>query len=156
MQKIVEISDYEIERGKPMPSNNHSLIQVKIILALAKYQIQFNIHSELTFELNMERFTPDVSLMPKQALDVQHDVIAIDTAPITAIEILSPTQILGDLIIKMQKMIDNGTQSVWIIIPPTKTVYIFNNKKEQSTFLEGNIIDKATGVEIAMDALFVA
>ncbi|MDX2191682.1 MAG: Uma2 family endonuclease, partial [Bacteroidota bacterium] len=92
----------------------------------------------------------------KQPIDFQHDIIVFPTPPITAIEILSPTQILGDLFIKMQKLIDLGTQSVWIIIPPTKTVYIFNSKKEQSTFLEGTITDKATGIQVEMDALFEA
>ncbi|MDX2189393.1 MAG: Uma2 family endonuclease, partial [Bacteroidota bacterium] len=112
MQKIVEISDYEIERGKPMPSNIHSIIQSNLIFLLKSfYKKTYNIHSELTFEVNMERFTPDISLLPKQPIDFQHDIIVFPTPPITAIEILSPTQILGDLFIKMQKLIDLGTQS---------------------------------------------
>ena len=33
----VAISDYELERGKPMPSRNHSLIQIRLSYLLTKH-----------------------------------------------------------------------------------------------------------------------
>jgi len=86
--------------------------------------------------------------------DMTFDEIRVAQAPALTIEILSPTQALGDLLIKMKKNIDHGVKSVWIILPETKTVYIYNHKKEQSTFIEGAIVDKELGIEIKMEELF--
>ncbi len=47
-----EISDYELERGKPMPSENHSAIQLNIGFELkTKYRNQFRFMSELNIEV---------------------------------------------------------------------------------------------------------
>ena len=153
--RVIEISDYELERNKPMPSKFHSIIQSDLIFLLKMYfRDRFDIFSKLEIELNHDRSVPDVSIFPKGQLDMTFDEIRVAQAPALTIEILSPTQALGDLLIKMKKNIDHGVKSVWIILPETKTVYIYNHKKEQSTFIEGAIVDKELGIEIKMEELF--
>ncbi|PSR01993.1 MAG: hypothetical protein BRD47_04455, partial [Bacteroidetes bacterium QS_8_68_28] len=63
------LSDYEKERGKPLPSFNHGTIQALVIGELLKHRDEFSIVSELSLELprgeageNGEplRVTPDI------------------------------------------------------------------------------------------------
>lgn len=153
--RVIEISDYELERGKPMPSKIHSIVQSKLLFLLNMYHgMRFDIFSELEIELNFQRSVPDISLYPKGQLDMSFDEVRVTQAPSLTIEILSPTQALGDLLIKMKKNIDQGVKSVWIILPETKTVYVFNHKKEQSTFIDGSIVDHESDIKIKMKELF--
>ena len=45
------LSDYERERGKPMPSKNHSVAQFRLIVALSRYSSDFSILPELNLKL---------------------------------------------------------------------------------------------------------
>ena len=42
------ISDYERERGKPMPSKAHGYTQLNLIIALAEFRDRYTIFSGLT------------------------------------------------------------------------------------------------------------
>ena len=42
------LSDYERERGKPMPSKAHGYTQSNLIIALAEFRTRYTIFSELT------------------------------------------------------------------------------------------------------------
>jgi len=47
------LSKYEIERGKPIPSLNHGIIQSNLCFAiLAKYRKEYSVISELSVELD--------------------------------------------------------------------------------------------------------
>lgn len=154
--RVIEISDYELERNKPMPSKFHARIQTRLIVIISKfYDNIFDIFSELEIELNYERSVPDISLFFKGQIDFTFDEIRVPQTPVLTIEILSPTQALEDLLIRMRKNIDNGVKSVWIVLPETKTVFVFNHKKQQSTFIQDSIIDKELEIKINMDELFV-
>ena len=72
------LSDYERERGKPLPSFNHGTIQALVIGELLKHRDEFSIVSELSLELprgeageNGEplRVTPDICVYPKKDVD---------------------------------------------------------------------------------------
>ena len=81
-------NQYELERGKPMPSTNHSQIQTNIVLALAKYRKEFSFFTELNLELTSGRAVPDVCIYPKIAINWRKDVLRRPDAPIIAVEIL--------------------------------------------------------------------
>ncbi len=56
----VELSDYEIERGKPMPNRIHGTIQLKLgALFYAQYAAQFQFVSELSLATTPPT-TPDL------------------------------------------------------------------------------------------------
>ncbi|MEQ1743781.1 MAG: hypothetical protein ABMA02_00005 [Saprospiraceae bacterium] len=45
-------SDYEIERGKPMPSFNHGTIQANLLVALInRFRVKFRFTSETSLDL---------------------------------------------------------------------------------------------------------
>jgi|GEM_PF-3389664 len=48
-----QLSEYEIERGKPVPSLNHGIIQSNLCFTiLAKYRAEYSVISELSVELD--------------------------------------------------------------------------------------------------------
>ena len=52
---------YEEERGKPMPSRNHSAVQTNLISEFAR-QRDFRVHSELTLDISGKPVAPDLSV----------------------------------------------------------------------------------------------
>ncbi len=96
-------NSYEEERNKPMPSLNHSKLQRNILLALCKkYDAKYDFLPEIAIKIGDWGATPDVGIFDIQVTDYQHDIIKIDIPPLCAIEILSPTQSLDELIEKSE------------------------------------------------------
>ena len=82
---------YEQERGKPMPSFNHAVIQTNLGVEFSRTR-EFRVCSELTLEFEGKPFTPDLSVYPRQALDLRHDLIRRTDPPLLVVEIFSPRQ----------------------------------------------------------------
>src|SRR5437773_9981635 len=114
---------YEEERGKPMPSLNHSIVQSNLIVEFARHD-DFRVCSELTLEIEGTHYTPDLSIYPKQPADFRHDEIARRELPLLAVEILSPTQSHQEVVEKAELYLRNGVKSCWIVSPPFRTVTI--------------------------------
>jgi len=137
MNTTATISKYEIERGKPMPSKLHSFVQTNLVLALSpKYKEKYQIFSELTLELPSGRSTPDLSIYPKMKIDFLEDEIRMKEPPLGAIEILSPSQGINEILARTPKFFAAGVQSVWVVIPNFKTIYVFNTEKQYETFTD--------------------
>jgi hypothetical protein len=70
MQKVIEISDYELERGKPVPSKLHGSIQSQLVLNIGvAYPAKFSVFSELSLKLGGWESVPDISIFPKMEMD---------------------------------------------------------------------------------------
>ncbi|MBC8111576.1 MAG: Uma2 family endonuclease [Verrucomicrobia bacterium] len=152
--EIVELTDYETERGKPMPSKNHGLVQSNIIgLLFAKYRSEYSFPTELTLEMG-KNYVPDICIYPKMTFDAQHDTIRMTQPPITAIEIVSPKQNADDIIEKFEVYFNNGVKSCWYIQPPMATVFIFTPDKKIKVFHEEMLTDAATGISIDLNEVF--
>lgn len=131
---MVAVSDYEIERGKPMPSLNHSAIQANLIKAFVPYWDKYRVASELNLDLSAWPSVPDLSILPKQPLDLDNDTIAVAEAPICVIEIISPTQSLNELTAKARSYFAHGVRSCWIVLPPLRNIYVFTSPGEYQIF----------------------
>ncbi|MEM6963475.1 MAG: Uma2 family endonuclease [Bacteroidota bacterium] len=149
--------EYEIERNKPMPSRNHSIIQSRLNIALGKkYDDRYEFMTEVNLTLpNVKPSVPDISIFPKVEIDLLQDEIRVTEPPITTIEILSPKQALDDL---KDKIFDiyfpASVQSSWIVVPTFRTVYIFTPNKKYQTFNSGTLNDPATGITLELDDFF--
>jgi hypothetical protein len=54
-------SEYEIQRGRPMPSRNHGILQSRLIIYLSNhYSDLYEAISEVSLELNDWEATPDL------------------------------------------------------------------------------------------------
>ncbi len=147
---------YEIERGKPMPSKNHNRVQHRLNIELAKkYDETYDFLPEQDLELSTGNVVPDLCIYPNLNYDWERDEIRMTQTPITAIEILSPKQAISDLLEKARdKYFPAGVSSVWVIIPTFKTIYVMYNEKPTVAFTEGEMKDEITGISLQLSNVF--
>ena len=148
------VSEYEKERGKPMPSMNHGAVQANVIAALSKkYGEQYRLFGELTLDL-APAATPDICVYPELTLDWQNDQIRATAMPLITIEIQSPTQSIQELINKIQRLLAAGVQSAWLVEPAFKLVAVYTSSDEPRIYTEGELYDEASGIRIELDEIF--
>jgi Uma2 family endonuclease len=144
---------YEEERGKPMPSLNHSIVQVRLILEFSKHT-EF-IFSELTLELGYGKTrVPDLSIFPPRTVDFRHDEVKVSDPPQTVVEIFSPQQASQEVMAKLDEYFAFGVQSVWVVSPPLRHVTIFAADGQEARFTEGIATDPVTGLTADLGKVF--
>lgn len=156
MQKVVEVSGYELERGKPMPSENHAYVQAKIVSKLDNaYEEQYSIYSELSLDLNSWESVPDIAIYPKRKPNFRQDTIQVTTPPLCAIEILSPTQSVQELVNKASQYFSYGVKSCWLVIPTFENIYVFSSPDDYTIYRSDQTLsDPALGISLDLDKIF--
>jgi Uma2 family endonuclease len=151
-----DISDYELERGKPMPSLNHSAVQLNIGVELkTRYREQFRFVSEINIAIAGRVMVPDIGIFPKMALDMANDSIVVQQLPLTTIEILSPAQAFDELVDKARAYFDAGVKSCWIVLPKAQAVFVYSAPGQYEFFHNAETLtDPATGIELPLTPLF--
>lgn len=145
---------YEEERGKPMPSYNHSWIQANLIGEFLKHRA-YRCHSELTLEIQGQRLTPDISLYPGTApIDLRHDIIRQTAPPFLVVEILSPQQASHEVLQKLDLYFAHGVKSCWVVTPPAHALSIYAADGTASHHTSGPATDTVLGLTVDVDALF--
>ena len=151
----VRETDYEAERNKPMPNRVHGTVQTQISFLLkTNYGDQFQFPNELSLD-SIPPSTPDICIYPKKKLDLKNVDAKEKEAPITTIEILSPTQSVNELMHKAWDIyFPLGVKSAWIVIPEFKSIQVVLSNDEQHHFDSGLLTDPATGIEISVERVF--
>jgi Uma2 family endonuclease len=151
----VELSDYEIERGKPMPSINHSEIQGELVFQLrTKYRSRYSILPELSLNLRERPLTPDICIYERRTIDWLNDETKLTAPPLTTIEILSASQSTQDVVEKILFMLSHGVKSCWFVQPMLQTVTLFLPNEKPKTYTEGLLKDGTTDIEISLESIF--
>jgi Uma2 family endonuclease len=154
MQVAATMTSYEEERGKPVPSKNHAIVQSYLILALMQHRDKFTILSELSLELNGEPFVPDISVFSKLSIDWHNDEVKLTDPPSLAIEILSPTQAVDDLVKKADTYFAAGVESCWIVQPSLETIVVLTPNAKPEFHSTGLVVDPATKIEVSVTDIF--
>ncbi len=156
VEQIQAKHSYEEERGKPMPSLNHAKLQTMILFELMKsYQDTYEILSEISIKIGEWGAVPDIGLFPKQNIDFQHDLIKLNFPPLCAIEILSPTQVLDDLVEKSEEYFLKGAKSYWLVIPKFENIYVYEQPYNYTIFRKTEILkDNNLGIELDLKKIF--
>ena len=151
-----EISDYELERGKPMPSRNHSIVQLNIGFELkTRYREQFQFMSEISVDIAGRVLIPDLGIFEKTPVDMSHDQTVLNELPLTTIEILSPAQAFDELVDKARACFEAGVKSCWIVMPKAQAVFVYSAPGQYEFFHDGETLtDPATGIELPLALLF--
>ena len=151
-----EISDYELERGKPMPSFNHSIVQLNIGFELkTRYRKQFRFASEINIDVAGRVMVPDLGIFAATVADMANDSIIAPLLPLTTVEILSPTQAFSELTNKVNAYFQAGVKSCWIVLPEARGIFVYNSPGKYTFFHdEETLIDSATGIELPLAPLF--
>jgi Uma2 family endonuclease len=147
--------DYETERGKPMPSRNHAIIQNNLVgLFFMNYRKKYRFMSEISLELEDWKSVPDIAIFPSMEVNFFHDDIRLSDAPLGVIEILSPTQGMQELGDKAENYFQYGVKSVWIVIPNLHSVVIYSSAFEFQMFASGIAKDATLDIEIDLSEVF--
>ncbi|MDQ2771669.1 MAG: Uma2 family endonuclease [Bacteroidota bacterium] len=151
-----EISDYELERGKPMPSLKHAIIQGNLIQFLRiNLGADYLVLPKLSLALDTQKVVPEISVFLRSALDLTVEQICVGQTPRTAIEILSPTQVIAELLEKAARYFAAGVQSYWLVVPELRAVAVFSEPGKYKYFYNGQTLtDPATGAEVVVSQLF--
>ena len=144
---------YEEERGKPMPSNNHGIVQANLIGEFLKHR-EYRVLSELSLRLQDRDFTPDLSLYRREPADFRHDLVRRTDPPLVTVEIFSPTQGSQEIMDKVEAYLAAGVRSVWVVIPPVRNVTIFTPDGREHPFVAGVATDPAIGVTADLATVF--
>lgn len=157
MEETIELTEAEILRGKPMPSRNHSVLEVRIShQIMEKYESQFDALTELDLDLSAGPAIPDICIYPKMQFNWEDDdILKMTVPPLTAIEILSPRQAYEVLASKIRKIyFPSGVQSAWIVMPSVKTIQLFVPNIPVKYFNDLSFHDPTTGIELDLAKIF--
>jgi len=151
-----EISEYEKERGKPMPNRIHSSAQLNLSAALKmRYKKQFSIFPELAIEIGDTTATPDIAIYPHFDIEWSQRVPSAEPEPpLVAVEIISPSQTLVEMLDKAGRYFAHGVQSCWIVQPELQIISVLHPQTPPKTFASGLVQDSAVGIELPIEEVF--
>lgn len=152
-----ELSAYEMERNKPMPSLNHGYLQTKLAIVMGgRYLKKYTLISELSLQMQTKpNAVPDMCIFPKMQIDYLHDQTSVQEMPITAIEIVSASQSNDDILAKFERYFQAGVQSCWLVMPSFQAIAVYSAiGKYQFYTADATLIDTATGIELPLAEVF--
>jgi Uma2 family endonuclease len=147
---------YELERNKPMPSENHSKAQRRLIVQLdLNYGEDYDVFPELEITFPVRNCIPDLAIYPIKPDNWAKDNIRRDDIPKLAIEILSPRQAYSDIIEKIEDIyFPAGLPSAWVVLPPSKAILLMKSDGTSQFFTTGIMKDDASGFEVDLGKIF--
>lgn len=151
------VSDYELERGKPMPSKNHGIIQGNLYFLLrTSYSKLYTLIPEVKVAGTLKDVVPDLAIYDRSVkFTPREDEIKMTEAPLCAIEILSPTQSLSELVAKSKQFFELGTKSYWLVIPDLLTIHILEASGKHTVFVEQQTLrDEGLNIQIELKEIF--
>jgi Uma2 family endonuclease len=152
-----ELTEYELERNKPMPSFNHAYVQTKLLIALGNhFPDRFTLLSEVNLAMDDNQIAvPDISIYPKMPVDFLHDKTAMSQMPLTVLEIMSPSQSNDDMLKRFERYFNAGIKSCWLVMPSLKAIAVYS-KLESYEFYSAEMIlkDDILGIELPLIEIF--
>lgn len=119
------------EHVEAMPSLNHSYICLQILRQLVLNETIEPL-PELTLDI-ANGLTPDISIFPKGQVypNLFHDVLRFQEKPILAIEVVSSSQTIQEMLEKAAQLIKAGVKVVWTVEPYSRSVFVTTPIEEQ-------------------------
>ena len=157
MEAVVEqLTEYELERGKPMPNLTHGAIQANLVFELkTALRTQYRIASEVALATQPDGSTPDVVLYPLMPLGFGDEPAKRTDAPLLCIEIQSPSQSLEEMVEKTTVYFQFGVQSCWIVAPAVKGVFVYDRPGHYRFFHDNETLhDPSLPIELDLGAVF--
>ena len=148
-------SQYEVERGKPMPGKNHSRLQARPSKELlVSYEEQYDVRSELSLEAPNPPTVPDLCLFPAEPSNWRVDEVKVSEVPLTVIEIVSPSQTDTELTVKSVAYFAAGVKSYWLVQPVLRTVFVLLPDGNELVFHNDTLTDPTNGISIDLKKVF--
>ena len=148
-------SQYEIERGKPMPSKNHGKLQQRIGVEIAvQYGDTYETYSELSLTVPNPPYVPDLCLFPAEPSNWRQDEVKVSDVPLTVIEIVSPSQTDTELTAKSIAYFAAGVKSYWLVQPVLRTIFVLLPNGDELVFHNDTLTDPTNGISIDLKKVF--
>ncbi|MCU0426841.1 MAG: Uma2 family endonuclease [Candidatus Kapabacteria bacterium] len=151
---VEEMTDYELERGKPMPSKVHAATQTNVIDALLRYKKKYRRLTEISLRLGKEKLVPDIALYSIDASDWHENEAEMSLPPLLCVEIVSPSQSIDEMKEKADKYFAAGVRSVWLVLPALAGVMLLHATSKPQFFSEGDLVDSELGITIPVEEVF--
>ncbi len=139
------------------PSFNHSYLQARLVTALSITK-KYTVLSELSLDIDGKEYRPDICLYPNRKANYWHDIIRMKEMPLLAIEILSMSQTIQELIDKFEVYFKAGITSCWLVMLIPSSITIFRNTDDIETAItfnnKGELFDPLLDIRISLDELF--
>lgn len=136
-----------------MPGFDHAKTQSRLVRQLARSS-EYEVLSELNLEVGGWRCVPDISVYPTAATASFNGQIWIAVPPTIAVEIFSPSQTLEEMTTKVDKLLNAGVPSVWLVIPGVQVITIYQKGSHLMSATSGILTDPVTGISVNVDEVF--
>lgn len=150
LDELEEITNEDVEE-KEMPSFNHSFICNRILRQLFENKA-IDALPELT--LNIDKgITSDISVYPSEKIKANFlkDYPKYSEMPILAIEVISASQNIQDLLEKAEMLISKGVKAVWTVEPFTNTIFVTDVK---GTLKTSSKLVESEGITVDFNKIF--
>ncbi|MFO1428886.1 MAG: Uma2 family endonuclease [Candidatus Competibacteraceae bacterium] len=119
------------EHVEAMPSLNHSYICLQILRQLILDETIEPLPA-LTLDI-ANGITPDISIFSKGQVypNLFHDVLKCQEKPVLAIEVVSSSQTIQEMLEKATQLIKAGVKTVWTVEPYSRSVFVTTPTEEQ-------------------------
>lgn len=113
-----------------MPSVNESYICLHILRQLLAND-EIEPFPELTLDI-ANGITPDISVFPKHTIkpNLLHDTPKCREKPVLAIEVVSASQTIQEMLQKAEQMTQAGVNMVWTVEPHSRSVFMTSPDEE--------------------------
>ena len=119
------------KQDEEMLSLNHSYICLQILRQLLQNE-KVEPLPELTLDI-ANGLTPDISIFPKEQISPNffRDVSKFQQMPVLAIEVISSSQTIEELLEKAAQLIQAGVKTVWTIEPHSRSIFVTTSSEEK-------------------------
>lgn len=98
---------------------------------------------------------PDICIYPKRTFRFGgEDTVKMTEMPLTAIEILFPSQTVQDALDKFKIYFRAGIKSCWLVVPATMTVNVYTDLEHVTMFHTGDVSDPTSHIKVQLDEIF--
>jgi Uma2 family endonuclease len=167
MSEVIDFEDEE--KVRDMPSKKHSIAQTNLTGLLYNDE-RFTTFVELSLDAtsidlnqfglkNKDGLIPDVCVYiePPPVDDKPgSDEARVTQIPDLAIEVLSPSQTINDLLKKIEAFFALGIKSCWLVMPSLDEVRVFSQLRRYKVFNMDveNIIDEVMDIHLPIRKVF--
>lgn len=140
-----------VGRVDEMPSLNHSYVCLQIIKQLIQHE-DIEPLPELTLDIG-NGITPDISVFPKSKIRPNsfHDILRFTEKPMLAIEVVSSSQTIQEMLQKATQLVTEGIKVVWTVEPYSRTVFVTTTEGE--ALFHDQLIE-SEGVKVDFSTVF--
>ena len=138
-------------RSESMPSVNHSYLCLRLLKQLLPNN-KVEPFPELTLDI-ANGITPDICVFPKNVIqpNLLHDVLKCQEKPILAIEVVSASQTISEMLQKATQMVQSGVPMVWTVEPYSRSVFV--TTPEEETVIHEDVLERA-GIHVDFSQIF--